>query len=319
MKDEENKNSIIIFTDGSVTQEGGGAAAVTDSLHLSVSIEQSQVFSNHETELIGISLAARLAKDLIRQRIQQAPDIAIFSDNQGVLRLIHDTPRASSGQHLTIQIRSLFKQLPIDTAIRFYWTPGHAGIELNEKADNLAKQATTNQVESIKIPASLGSLKRLTKDKFHIKHLPLKPGTKPYTARPKDVSNTLMNMEKGRAASIFQLRAGHSPLNAHLYKRNIVDSPLCNTCKLKETTEHFLLYCNRYKKARKRFRTRLRKEEVKVNWNNAKKLLDSPKAFFLLSDFILETQRFVFFHSYTQDSDQRKQTRNKGWEVNDPQ
>jgi ribonuclease HI len=311
LKEEEEKNSIIIFTDGSVNQEGGGASAVSNSNHKTLSLQHPHLFSNHETEILGLSLAAQLAKDSLRGRTQSPPDVAIFSDNQGVLKLIHDIPSATSGQHLIIRTRLILTSLPTDATIRWYWTPGHAGIELNERADELAKQAANAQTSPLQLPASLGSLKRLTKNRFNAKCFPFRPGSKTFSTKPQDIAKALMVMEKGRAAAIVQLRAGHSPLNDHLFKRNISDSPLCSKCKLKETTEHFLLYCSRYKNERKRFRSRLREEEIRVNWNNAKKLLDSPKAFFLLSEFILETKRFVFFISYTQDSDSRKQSRSK--------
>lgn len=321
VRDEEERGSLVIFTDGSISSEGGGATAVSMQSQELCAIKNFQHVSNHEAELLGILLAAKLAKKSLRTCIARTPDIAIFGDNQGALSLINDIPRASSGQHIIIRTLSLFRQLPEDSTIRLYWTPGHAGIELNEKADDLAKQAATDQsgqTEVFYLPASLGSLKRRTKSKFSLKHFPLKPGRKPFKTNPKDISDALMNMEKGRTAAITQLRAGHSPLNDHLHKRNLTDSPFCITCKRKETTEHFLLFCNRYKKERRRFRSRLLEENIRVNWNDAKKLMDSPKAFFLLSEYILETKRFSFFHSYRQDTSKVKRSRNRSRNVRDP-
>lgn len=120
-----------------------------------------------------------------------------------------------------------------------------------------------------------------------------------------------MNMEKGRSAVISQLRAEHSPLNDHLHRRNLIESPLCTKCGVKETTNHFFLYCSKYKKARRTFRNKLREESIKINWNNTFKILDSPKVFPLLPSSILDTQRFTFFRSYSQDILNGKQTRGK--------
>lgn len=311
VKEEEEKGSLVIFTDGSASADGGGAAAVSSSTNKTLSLPRSSFFSNHETELLGILLASQLAREQIRTSRICNPVIAMFGDNQGVLRLVNDIPRATSGQHLVIKIQTILRQLPENTKINLYWTPGHAGIDLNEKADELAKQASSEQTNSYRLPASLGSLKKKCKASSNLKLFPFRPGSKPFTTKPKEISESLLSMEKGRTATIIQLRAGHSPLNDHLFKRQLVESPLCSVCKVKETTEHFLIFRRKYKAARKRFRNRIREEEIRVNWNNAIKILDTPKVFFILSEFILETQRFVFFQSYTQDPAREAPSRNK--------
>lgn len=260
-------------------------------------------------ELLGIKLAAQLANQLSTHSRSCPSDIAIFSDNQSVLNLIHDVPRASSGQHLIMNIRATFRALPNNPEVRFYWAPGHAGIELNEVADSLAKEAAANQTDSITLPSSLGSLTRQINSTFNVNRLLFKPGKNLYRTAPKEISKELLSMERGRAAAVFQLRTKHSPLNAHLFRRQLTDSPLCSHCRKIESTEHFLLYCSRFKKARQLFRNKLKAEEIKINWNNAKKLLDSPKVFFLLSDFILQTKRFVYFKSYVQEDGLKKGSR----------
>lgn len=308
MEEEEN-GSFVYFTDGSASKDGGGAAVVSKYNDKTASLDKSIPVSNHETELLGILLASQLAVNEIRTFRKDNLVVAIFSENQGVLRLINDIPRATSGQHLVIKIQALFRQLPGNTTINLYWTPGHAGIELNEKADELAKLAATEQTNPFRLPASLGSVKKKCNTFFNTKSFPFRPGSKPFITEPKKIAEMLLKMEKGRTAATMQLRAGHSPLNDHLYKRHLIDSPLCNICKTKETTEHFLIFCKKYKKARRRFRNRIREEKIKLNWNNALKILDTPQVFFILLDFILETQRFVFFHSYVQDSPREIQSK----------
>lgn len=299
--EEEENGSFVFFTDGSANNKGGGAAAVSKSIAKSAAVHKDTLFSNHEMELLGILLASQLATDLVKVSKKKDPTVAIFSDNKGVLRLVNDIPKATSGQHLVIKIQATLRQLPNNTTVKLYWTPGHAGIELNEKADVLAKLAATEQSERWDLPASLGSVRKKCNSLYNLKQFPFRPGSKPFTTEPKKIADALLKMEKSRTASISQLRAGHSPLNNHLYKRHLADSPLCNTCKVKETTEHFLIYCRTYKKARRRFRDKIREEGIRVNWNNALKILDTPQTFLFLSDFILDTQIFVFFHSYVQD------------------
>lgn len=161
---EEEEGAVVIFTDGSASDEGGGAAAVSTMSSSSFSVKKSSIFSNHGTELLGILLAALLAKEITRCTSDQCSTIAIFSENQGVLRLVHNIPRAMSGQHLVIKIQTLFRQLPPNINVKLVWTPGHAGIELNEKADILARQTSTEQQKEYRLPASLGTT--------HTFHLP---------------------------------------------------------------------------------------------------------------------------------------------------
>ncbi len=47
-----------------------------------------------------------------------------------------------------------------------------------------------------------------------------------------------------------RLRLECSSLNDHLFRKNIVHSPLCSNCGSVETTEHFLLRCPRYSNLR---------------------------------------------------------------------
>ena len=50
------------------------------------------------------------------------------------------------------------------------------------------------------------------------------------------------------ASLIFQLQVGHTPTNQYLHRFKKVDGPWCLACGFpKETTEHFLLQCLKYK------------------------------------------------------------------------
>ena len=52
------------------------------------------------------------------------------------------------------------------------------------------------------------------------------------------------NLHHKRASLLFQLRAGHVPLNAYLHKIQKVDSPICPSCQqFSETVMHYILHC----------------------------------------------------------------------------
>ncbi|MBW0510062.1 hypothetical protein O181_049777 [Austropuccinia psidii MF-1] len=84
---ETEKNSIIIFTDGSlIPGQGAGAAVllINTNKNKSCFIGTANSVSNFEEELIGIQLAA----DLIQEETTNNTNIkleAIFSNSQGAL------------------------------------------------------------------------------------------------------------------------------------------------------------------------------------------------------------------------------------------
>ncbi|KAG0140856.1 hypothetical protein CROQUDRAFT_83882 [Cronartium quercuum f. sp. fusiforme G11] len=225
----------------------------------------------------------------------------VFCDNQAAIHSVNDPPSYRSGQYLAIAVREIAEQLPIDFKLRFYWTPGHENIELNERADTAAKEAAEEQDDPLILRSSLGILLQRIKAHFNIRKYNFNPGRPFLTSAPKKIADSLSSLEKGHAAVIFQLRSDHNPLNAYLHRFNLSDSDLCATCKVPETTTHFLLHCRRFNTQRQNFRHKVKKEKIKINLHSAKALLDTPTIFPLLADFVLHTKRFTFFVSYLPD------------------
>lgn len=179
-----------------------------------------------------------------------------------------------------------------------YWTPGHEDVELNEKADEAAKKAAEDREDALTLPLSLGGLLQHTRKIFNQRGAT--PIT-PFKTKNKWVADALNNLEKGQAAAIFQLRSGHCPLHKFLHRIGVEDTDRCETCKAVETPAHFLIYCRKYTKERRRFREKLKEEKIKVNINSAMALLDTPKLYPYLACFIQETGRFPHLNTYLED------------------
>lgn len=187
--------------------------------------------------------------------------------------------------------------MPTNLPIRLYWTPGHEGIEMNERADQAAREAAEDNEEQLLLPTSLGGLLR------HSRKLIEKRGVvsiPPYKTKSRYIADALNILGKGEAAAIFQLRCGHCPLKQYLHRIGREESDKCDECRVKETPTHYLIYCKRYTRQRRAFRRKLKEEEITVNINSAVAILDTPKVYPYLAEFIQETERFPHLRTYVE-------------------
>ncbi|MBW0519607.1 hypothetical protein O181_059322 [Austropuccinia psidii MF-1] len=304
---ETEKNSIIIFTDGSlIPEQGAGAAAllINTNKNKSCFIGTTNSVSNFEAELIGIQLAADLIQEEIINNIN-TKSAAIFSDSQGALIKSTNPYYSSSGQHIYVKTFNKLRKLKEKLELTLYWCPGHEEIEGNCKVDLLAKEATVNNnIDNQNIiPSSLSKLRQ------HAKHITpiLPPLTEEEKKRVKfktertRIAEKLSTLEKGIAALIYQLRAGHVPLNDYLTRIKSIQNNKCPNCGRRETINHYLLYCYAYKKERYKFRKNIIKNKSKTNFYRSELILDSPDSFEALGKYILDTKRFPHIRTYRED------------------
>lgn len=249
---------MVIFTDGSLGEEGGGAEAVSQFESQTLSCITDGI-TNNELELLAICLTVTQfqSRDPNVPEQQQYQALAIFSDSQIALKQIHEPLQPTMMQFLAKSVKKFLNGIK-DVPIRLYWTPGHKGIELNEKADEKAKEAANQQDRRKLTPFSLSRLLQANQQTFHLKTANLKTGRKHLKTQPRKVADALAQLEKGEAAAIFHLQSGHSPLNKYLKQFNHHHNGKCNHCRAPETVAHFLLYCPKYKQQR-----RLLRAEVK--------------------------------------------------------
>lgn len=300
---EEDDGAMVIFTDGSLTDQGGGAAAVSkvESRGLGCA---SEGITNNELELLAIGLAIAQSQDNHEERndTQKFTALAIFSDSQVALKRAHEPLTPTTMQYLAKSIKTFFSKLN-DLPIQLYWTPGHEGIELNEKADEKAKQMAEKEARNQLTPYSLSKLLQVTRELFHLKTAKLQTGQKGLRTQPRKVADALALLEKGEAATIFHLRSGHSPLNSYLHRFKQHDTGNCDQCKIPESVAHFVLHCASYKQQQRYFRTRIKEEKIKVNPFSLPSLLNTPQVYPLLAEFVLETKRFQFLKKYATTKD----------------
>ncbi|KAA1068859.1 hypothetical protein PGT21_003902 [Puccinia graminis f. sp. tritici] len=144
----------------------------------------------------------------------------------------------------------------------------------NELADRKVAEARTTSLLDISIRGSLAAekTKLIRRDKL-------------WKGSPR--------MEFPIQAAIHQLRSGNVPLNAFQFKCKRVPYPICLSCGVLETVDHYLISCSRFTKARSAARKILRDE--RITSITARTLLHNPHAFMATKSFIEISARLPQF------------------------
>src|SRR6202012_5817372 len=108
------------------------------------------------------------------------------------------------------------------------------------------------------------------------------------------------------ASKIFQIRSGHAPLNAYLFRFKRKESAQCPACgATKETPQHFILECPAYAYERRKLKPR--KGELETKFTDT---LTNEKKTITLAHYIQATQRFLEGNSeHTKTANVRKMRR----------
>jgi len=261
-----NRDNLILYTDGSELQSGGVGAGV-------VMMYDGQVVGRwrvglglgmkvYDGELVGI---ARALTEASRTSLS-FKHIWIFTDNQAA---IINSFRLSThpGQQVSLQIQQLTKDLldsDLDLQLHLHWVPGHTGIQGNDEADILAKQAAEYPQPTQDSYLSLTKLKTqiqqsaLTAWHHYWTHLPDSKKGRHFRSihfslpklRP---SPHFYQLSRHQLATVTQLRLGHGYFKSYLSRmdENIQTSCTCDRqTPAPHTPQHILLDCNKYQQHR---------------------------------------------------------------------
>ncbi|WAQ91489.1 hypothetical protein PtA15_14A373 [Puccinia triticina] len=127
----------------------------------------------------------------------------------------------------------------------------YGGIRGNEAADLLAKEATNrNKSPDRQLHHNACKLTRYLKSQIT-------------TPSRKELKKRISDLPILQSALINQLRSGHAPLNAYLFKVKRRLDPICPFCEGRETTNHFLDLCPAYRKPRRELIRKARSKKLK--------------------------------------------------------
>ena len=143
--------NLIVYSDGSLIKKNGftrtGASAVL--YHQNTEVKTAQLGLGGRAEVYDGELAGLLigAREALRYQKDNPviKHLHFFADNSSAIRAIFN-PSNKAGQHYTYRFHrklSNFLDQNPNNRLTISWCPSHTNIKGNEKADKLAKEATT--------------------------------------------------------------------------------------------------------------------------------------------------------------------------------
>ena len=241
----EHLEYTFFYTDGSKNaQENKTAAAVVSRFKQ----EQTTILKTRLpgwASIFSAELYAILAA-YAQIKLKNISKSMILSDSLSAITSIHE-------KHLNSHplIKEIIKlQSQIVCPPKLVWIPSHTGIHLNEKADELAKDAL-NQTNIGKIPYSSQDFLSLLKNKLNIKCQLEWDKSKCFLRKiqPEITVKTKNQNSKLQEMCLARLRLGHSYLT-HSYLLLKSDPPNCSTCNSRTTVKHILIECQNYNQQR---------------------------------------------------------------------
>ena len=238
-------NHIQIYTDGSKSKYQNlyrvASGLYIPNLDIRFSYRIDNIHSIMIAELFSIYKALAWVKENL-----QPSHIVLLSDSKAAIQLL-DTN--SIENKLVIDCLSITRQLSLDNfEITIQWIPSHIGIESNETADKIAKEATKLPNITHLSPCYKDILNLINRNNFkllqenwqQINTIEFLGNNKPDWGIRKYNNKT----DRKTEIIITRLRVGKTLLNKHAHKINISNTPNCIYCNTEETIEHFILHCH---------------------------------------------------------------------------
>jgi ribonuclease HI len=218
----EQPATIDFYTDGSVRNGRAGIGIWTSAWEASRTIRRAEETNVHLTELEAIWMAIKGLSHEYNRLVK----IRVFTDSQSALRIIQSA-KINDSLGLVKKIREKIAK----ATFSLHWVPGHEGIKGNERANELAQQATEanssmpNPANNVPISAIYARAKIMD---FKPKHKEFYGATtgkhlqKIDKALPGKHVNKLYNALNRKAAAILvQLRTKISRLNTYQAKSTL--------------------------------------------------------------------------------------------------
>lgn len=264
----------IIYTDASKDLDGRtGAAVHIPDLNISIKKRTSDHLSILAVEMSAIILALQWIEDF--KTLQPV----ICSDSMSSLLSIENGSSPCRQDLLNEINQILFVLTQQGLHVQFVWVPAHRGVEGNEAADRLAKEATTNTEVQLVIPLSRPEVKVLiytnVSKLWQAEWKEEKRGRHLYKVHRHVTFSKSGYAGRQEEVWFSRLRIGHTGLNSSLFKIQKHLTGLCEHCGGTEDVEHVLLKCTHYSRQREGLKKAVEKSKLTLSLEN---LLVEPRS-----------------------------------------
>jgi ribonuclease HI len=258
---EKYKGWTKIYTDGSKSNAGLGAAYYNPSTGVRVCYKINSELSIMTLELVAIHEAMSYA---IKARLKK---FVIITDSKSALQHIARCSSGRRGVPTAYKILQGVHELNNNgIGFKLQWVPSHVGIVGNEEADRLAKVAITNGQTIVVKPFYSEVLKKYNdicynKWKEYFDERSREKGIwykiiQDHPLRIPWFYNSKCNRDF--IVVMNRLRSGHYPCNKFAYLMKKVESPNCEVCHVLEDIHHLVMECAQYQEERRILVSRLR-------------------------------------------------------------
>ena len=288
-------NSLHIYTDGSKSPSGTAAASFFVP-HFS--IRQSKRLTDH-TSSYRAELAAITIALLWVEQLNLHTGVVIFTDSLSAL-LSMQSMKGDKSDNFINDIKYTYTRLAYrGIQVHLEWIPSHCGIQGNEIADLLAKQALTEEIQ-INNKLCLSEMKAVLKIELYKSWEETwqnynKTNVRPF--KPTIQHNFESTLFRDCEVIIRRLRLCNIGLNADASKVWVSETTQpgqanknCKYCNTPETITHYLMECPKYTIER----AKLIMESDITSPNEIMKLLKSTESATqrALVRFVRRTRRF---------------------------
>ena len=241
---------VNIYTDGSKTDEHTGTGAVIYYQKNEIYTESMKIpdyCTVYQSEALAIKLTLQNAHTWLQPNMKY---IKIFSDSQAVLKTLAGFSAKSKLILETHNLLNYTMQTHSLVRLELSWIKAHNNYEGNERADELARNATFNAITYWDIAPPFSYLKRnITKAIYDIwderwANLESCRMTKIfYPTVHKGKAKKLLELSRKQSRRLIEIITGQNNLN---YVQNKVRKTelLCRLCEEEEETfDHFVFHC----------------------------------------------------------------------------
>lgn len=279
-------NKVMVFTDGSKDPKTGrtGAAVYIPEERVTIKKRTTDELAVYTTELIAIMVSLEWVKTNGRR------SSVVASDSMAALASIKSGK--SCRQDILCRIYSIIYELDWeDIQVSFIWVPAHMGVDGNEGADALAKQALKSQYIQLDVALSKSEAKSIIKNHMHITWQEvwdfLDTGRHLYNIQKQVSGGRRVSRRRREEAIITRLRIGHTGLNKTLNMIGKHQTGKCECCGELESVEHVLLLCAAYEEERKKIKEAAKQARVCFSLESI--LNESSKMYGRVLVFLRET------------------------------